>query len=559
MINPSSTFTFGKPDFLERKSYPDERRVDIGDTATFLAGRHLMKAGFDVSRVSDTLDNLFQETGAYVVQQPRRLHHDYALRNLANARNYTSFNQGIGPTAFKFRTYDYDFFIQDNWHPNAKTTLNLGVRYDYEQLPEPQIPNALLPATSAFPKDKNNLAPRLGVAYDLTGRGSSVLRGGYGIFYGRIINSTISNAITNVGSTSGQLQFQFLPTAAGAPTLSQYPVERVGHAAAARRGRLQGRHAEPDGARMGCDLRTEGLVQYGRLGLVRGQRRPESAAVHRYESAGAVWHDHVCGEWWRTGGWPDHRSGVHGGAPEREFRTYYRDFEHRRVEVPRASCFAFNRRLTNGLQISANYTEARATDNGQSSQTFTSGNNVLNPYDLGLEEATSNFEVRHRFVVNAIWMTAFGAPGTMTDTLLSNWTIAPAFTTASGQPYTGTLTGNNPVAGISTGVLRAGGSNRLPSIGRNTFNLPKTADMSLRVSRGFNLGQGHKIEAMVDIFNLFNRLNYTAVNSSMYTLGGTAAAPTMTYNSTFGSLTNANSNYFVFTPRQVQISGRYTF
>ena len=59
--------------------------------------------------------------------------------------------------------------------------------------------------------------------------------------------------------------------------------------------------------------------------------------------------------------------------------------------------------MTGGLQFQASYTEARATDGGQSSQTFTSANNVLNPFDLGLEEGTSNFEIRHRFVANAVW------------------------------------------------------------------------------------------------------------------------------------------------------------
>ena len=45
----------------------------------------------------------------------------------------------------------------------------------------------------------------------------------------------------------------------------------------------------------------------------------------------------------------------------------------------------------------------------------------------------------------------------------------------------------------------------------------------------------------------------------MYAVGGTVAAPTLVYNPTFGTLTNANSNYFVFTPRQVQLALRYTF
>ena len=69
---------------------------------------------------------------------------------------YTSFSQGIGPTAFKFATVDVDAFVQDNWHVNPKTTLNLGLRYDYERMPKPQIANPLLPASSC--RDGNHFS-----------------------------------------------------------------------------------------------------------------------------------------------------------------------------------------------------------------------------------------------------------------------------------------------------------------------------------------------------------------------------------------------------------------
>jgi hypothetical protein len=92
-------------------------------------------------------------------------------------------------------------------------------------------------------------------------------------------------------------------------------------------------------------------------------------------------------------------------------------------------------------------------------------------------------------------------------------------------PYTATLTSNTPnTARVSTGVLGAGGSNRLPSIERNAYNLPKTANVDLRISRAFGIQGTHKAEVVLDIFNLTNRLNYTSVNTLMYTVGGTVAA-----------------------------------
>ena len=148
----------------------------------------------------------------------------------------------------------------------------------------------------------------------------------------------------------------------------------------------------------------------------------------------------------------------------------------------------------------------------------------------------------------------------MTRALVNGFMIAPTFSVSSGVPYTATLTGNTPnTARVSTGVLGAGGSNRLPSIPRNNYRLPATMNIDLRVSRGFGLGIGHRVEGILDVFNLTNRLNHTATTPLMYTVAGSVAAPTLTYNPTFGTLSNANSNYFVFTPRQIQLALRYTF
>ena len=301
-ITGASGISFGKPNFLERRSYPDERRVDVGDVVTWWGGSHLVKFGANVSRVSDTLDNLFQEGGVYAYGSRVDFISDYEA-NVKNAaapsRFYTSFNQGVGPTAFSFRTFDFDAFVQDTWHATSRTTLNLGLRYDYEKMPKPQIPNALLPATSVFPKDRNNFGPRLGVAYDLTGTGNTVVRGGYGMFYGRIINSTISNAITNVGSGDGQLALQLQNTAAGAPTFPNILAERLVHAGAAGRGRLRGQRAEPARARVRPHPRASHRGQHPGVGVLRRQRGPQPAAVHRREPAGALGH----------GDLPDHSAG----------------------------------------------------------------------------------------------------------------------------------------------------------------------------------------------------------------------------------------------------------
>src|SRR5205085_10461604 len=102
---------------------------------------------------------------------------------------YSSYTQAFGPFSFEFNSNDYAFFAQDDWKVIPRLTLSLGARYEYEQLPSvfPALVNPAVPQTGVMPSDKNNIGPRLGFAYQVTGDGKTVVRGGYGIYYGRLI------------------------------------------------------------------------------------------------------------------------------------------------------------------------------------------------------------------------------------------------------------------------------------------------------------------------------------------------------------------------------------
>ena len=104
------------------------------------------------------------------------------------------------------------FFAQDSWRINPRLTLNFGVRYDVEITPlfeaSTDLNAALEPAlgvVEGIPRDKNNFAPRLALAWDPTGSGNTVIRAGYGIFYDHPLLGIAFNSFTAEGALSTQL------------------------------------------------------------------------------------------------------------------------------------------------------------------------------------------------------------------------------------------------------------------------------------------------------------------------------------------------------------------
>jgi hypothetical protein len=228
---------------------------------------------------------------------------------------------------------------------------------------------------------------------------------------------------------------------------------------------------------------------------------------------------------------------------------------------------ALNRRLYQGFQIQTSFTFSHANDAGQSSQTFTAANNVLNPFDLTQEYGRSNFDVRERFTFGGVWTPdLYKGSRLIFRELVNGFTISPLIAISSGAPYTGLIQGNAP-GGVSSGVLGAGGTNRAPNFAPNAFQMPRTANVDLRLEKSFRLTEHRSFTLMADAFNALNHTNFTSVDTQIYTIcaanakcsptGATPKVNQLVFNNHFGVPTQSSNS--ILAQRQIQIGARLDF
>jgi outer membrane receptor protein involved in Fe transport len=101
-----------------------------------------------------------------------------------------------GESLQDMKAHYYGAFIQDKWQLNRRLTLSLGLRYDLERIPIQELDNPEFSSPDDYPVDGNNVAPRVGFAWDLKGDGQTVVRGGYGRFYDKTHYELITAVIT---------------------------------------------------------------------------------------------------------------------------------------------------------------------------------------------------------------------------------------------------------------------------------------------------------------------------------------------------------------------------
>lgn len=228
-----------------------EKRHQIRDNFTIATGSHIFKFGGDINFVDGdasfelnfpALFNFSQQAGgslitgcdAVTIPQPQRCPGFTPIQ--AYGLGFPSvFIQGFGNPNSSLKNRPIAFFGQDTWKVTRRFTINYGVRYDYEftdeYAPTPftdpltgitltaqdiQTAQDALNVTQGFPRDSNNIAPRLGFAWDIRGNGKTVIRAAIGRFFDHPLLAVAFNS--DIADGSQQQQATLLPIGGPAQT-----------------------------------------------------------------------------------------------------------------------------------------------------------------------------------------------------------------------------------------------------------------------------------------------------------------------------------------------------
>jgi outer membrane receptor protein involved in Fe transport len=506
-----TVLTIGRNFFSPRET--TVKRWQVADTATLLLSSHTVKAGFDLN--VDKILNYFPGnfSGAYTFQS-------LASYNLGvpsgSGERYVQAFAGAGtsgPTTNPDVT-DLAFFVQDEWRPFANLTVNAGLRYDRQSIAQPSVQNPdaqLLAAgidTSVVNVDENNFGARLGLAFTPTADGRTVIRAGYGMFYGRTPAIMIGTAHSNNGINVQTITF----TGAQVPT---YPNVLPGIPAGASVPKPTIFYFDKDydspfvqQASAGVERGVTDDLAVGLSYLyVKGKDLPRTIDENVGAATDVTYE--VQGDGTVT---------VHQYSSTRPFSNFTRviSFQSTADSTYHGLSLDVTKRYSHHWQGRIAYTWGKVLDTKPDAtavvpQSSDDAKFAQDPRNLQGDYGPGDNDVRHRLVVSGLWnLDYFGNASPVTKWVLGGWSISGILSIATGQPYSATVGSD----------LNNDGNNRndrAPGVGRNTYRLPTQISLDPRITKEIPIGPV-RLQLIAEAFNVLNRSNVSSVNTTYYSL-----------------------------------------
>jgi Carboxypeptidase regulatory-like domain/TonB-dependent Receptor Plug Domain len=565
------------------------------ESMTFTAGAHTMKWGADVRRF--LFNSFFTSFGRGSFRFDGRFT-GHPIADMLLGATFQA-DRNLGEPFHNAKTFSSGYYFQDDWKVTPKLTLNLGLRYEFNLPPientdkmasfdpatntikvagdkEAFISNGLLllrdrPGVGRrlWETDKNNFAPRVGIAYRPFNDTKTVIRAGFGSFYNYQI---VGNGITPLSRNSPFRQRQ----TSGPFAATVRPLPNVADAFSG--------NPSPVPPGIDADFKTAYINQWSfgvqreiaqnlaldvsylgssghklPLGVNINQALPPSAQCVATPSAPGC--------------------SVNARRPFQGFGSITGGFiESAGNSIYHAMTVRVERRFASGLSFLSSYSWSKSIDDGAGISTGSDSSGVAqDARNLRAERALSDFDVAHRWVLSYVYDLPFGkgkriAPsnqgvGKVANLLASGWQMTSILTMQTGRPFTVTLGRDQSLTGGTTDRPNLVGDPKVSdpgpdrwfnpaafavptagtfgSAGRNILRGDGLHSFDLGVSRFFRVTERQSFQFRAEVFNLANHPNFFFPTASQAS-------------SAFGTITRA-ANTGAGAQRQIQFALKYIF
>ena len=504
--------------------------LQVNNSTTYLRGDHALKAGFDVQMVQDT------RTAAPAAQYTFASIAAYqAAVSGANPFGYQTFTQYFGQPNLEYDTAQLGLFVQDDWRVTSNLKVLYGVRYDRYRTPDP-VANAPIATSREFAIDKNNFAPRFGFVWTLGSQRRTVLRGNTGLMYDQPLNAIYEQALQNDG-TNARASASLQPTQVGAPRFpailsagagaqpnTAWTVDPTFQVARAWQSNLQFEHALNDRYSVGAGG-----------SYVRGYNLPVVTNINLINPIGAL-----------PDGNPIFSTAVNASTRVNPLYNVINATQSIGESTYRNMTLQFTRRNVNGIGFDLAYTLGKSDDNAPitgalSVQGDAGRTDVTN---LDRDRGPNVLDQRHTFTGSVVATPQVDRDGAI-GAILNNNVFGIAMQFASGIPIN--LRSNRELNNDGTAADRPSG------VARNALRLPARYNVDFRYSRRVRIGGNRAIEAIAEVKNLFNTVQWSGVNAVIAT--DTLGVPTVALPTSGRDLVPTGG----YEQRQLQMGIKFTF